>query len=194
MPALGATISPIRSFSKQITAFAISFSRDNASWAWAARRFPSKEKGSVANAITSEPASRASCANGVCARSSAATEPRANKNHSRAGDCLTNLVRRFNRSLITELGIAAGAEPVRARTTELDFARRDRARQRLDIGVDRDEIGLVHAVEQHAIKRVRSRTADSDNFDGNWLLLPFRQTVIFTELNHVDISVVIAFR
>src|SRR5206468_3664380 len=42
---------------------------------------------------------------GRCARSGAATESRANKNHSRAGDCLTNLIRRFDRSLITELGI-----------------------------------------------------------------------------------------
>ena len=55
----------------------------------------------------------------------------------------------------------------------------------MDIGVDRDEIGLVHAIEQYAIERVRSRAADSDNFDGNWFLLPFRQTVIFTELDHV---------
>src|SRR5438067_2135625 len=53
------------------------------------------------------------------------------------------------------------------------------------ISFSRDEIGLVHAIEQHAIERVRSRAADSDNFDGNWFLLPFRQTVIFTELDHV---------
>ena len=96
--------------------------------------------------------------------------------------------------MIAELGIAASAEPVRARAAELDFSRRDRARQRLHIGVDRDQIAFVHAVEQHAIERIRSGAADANDFDGNWFLLPFRQTVIFTELDHVDLSVVIAFR
>src|SRR5439155_23176221 len=127
-------------------------------------------------------------------RPRAATESGANKNHPRACNCLPDFVGGFNRGLITEFRIAASPETARAGAPELDLARRDRARERLHVGVDRDEVAFVHAIKQYAIKRVRSGAPHADHFDGNWFFLPFRQTVIFAELDHVDLSVVIAYR
>src|SRR2546421_10199576 len=104
------------------------------------------------------------------ARTRSAAEPRANENHSRAGDGLTNLVRRFNRCLVTKLGIAAGSESARASASELNFSRRDGAGERLDVGIDRDEIVLIHAVEQNAVERVRAGAADAHDFDWDLFL------------------------
>ena len=67
---------------------------------------------------------------------------------------------------------------------ELHFVRRDRAGERLHIGVDRDEIGLVHAIEHDAVERVRAGAADADDFDREIVFVLFRQAVVAAELDH----------
>src|SRR5437588_9331689 len=55
------------------------------------------------------------------ARTSSTAETRANKNHSRVDQRLSNLVGRFHRRLITKFRIAARAETARNRATKLHF-------------------------------------------------------------------------
>ena len=48
----------------------------------------------------------------------------------------------------------------------LDFFRGDRGRERLHVGVQRDEVGVFHAIKHDAVEGVRSRSsADSDDFN-----------------------------
>ena len=90
------------------------------------------------------------------------------------------------RRLIAELRIAAGAEPARDCSAELHFVRRNRAGERLHIGVDRDRDRPCS---------MPSSTMRSSAFEpapptpttliGMFLLFAFGQTVIVAELNHV---------
>src|ERR1044072_6697888 len=108
-------MSPMRSFSKQMTASALSRNRASASFAWAWRRLPSKANGNVAKTTMSEPASRATCAT--------------------AG---------------------AAPEPARDGAPARDLVRRHGTGDRLHIGVDRDQVGLVQAIEHNPVEHIRA--------------------------------------
>src|SRR4029077_4417204 len=63
------------------------------------------------------------------ARASAATEPCANKDHSRACQRLADFLSRFHRCLVAQFRIAARAQTTRHRPTELHFVGSDRTSQ-----------------------------------------------------------------
>jgi len=118
------------------------------------------------------------------ARARSAAEAGANKNHPRVRQGLPDFIGGFVSGVVADLGIAAGAEAARHRSPELDFVSRDRAGERLHVGVDRDEIGFVEAVEHDPVEHIRAGVADSDDLDGNFFFCLFRQAVIAAELNH----------
>ena len=65
---------------------------------------------------------------------------------------------------------------------------RDRAGEGLHVGVDRDEIGLVEAIEHDPVEHIRAGVADSDDLDGDFFFGLFRQAVIAAKLNHFKSS------
>jgi hypothetical protein len=62
--------------------------------------------------------------------------------------------------------------------------RSDRTGERLHIGVDRDEIGFFHSIEDDAIERIRARAADANDLNRDDFLFAFRQRVIVAKLDH----------
>ena len=93
-------------------------------------------------------------------------------------------VGRFVRRVEAQLGIAAGAEPARGFAADLHLPGRDRAGERLHVGVDRDHFGVLHAVEHDAVERVRAGASHADDFDREIVFLFFRQAVVAAELDH----------
>ena len=124
------------------------------------------------------------------ARAGAATEPCANENHSGVGQRFADFAGRLCGCLIAQLGVAARAQTTSHRATELHFVRRHRTRQRLHIGIDRNHLGFLQAIEDDSIERIGTGAADAYNFDRNQFLFAFGQIVILAELNHIDLSVV----
>ena len=177
-------MSPIRSFSKQITASATSLqSRERflrlgrAAFAFEGERQRGKSDDQRAGFARHLRDDRRR------ARTGAAAESGANENHSRALHALRAFRRRILRRVVAQLGIAAGAEPARDCPTDLHLVRRDRAGERLHVGVDRDHFGLLHPVEHDAVERVRAGASDADDLDRNVFLF-FRQAVVAAELDH----------
>ena len=114
-----------------------------------------------------------------------AAEARTDKNQARIDQRLADFIGRFHRRLVTKLRIAARTEAARDRTAKLHFARRHRTGERLDIGIDGNEIALFYSVEHDAIKRVRAGAADAYDFDRDNFFFAFRQCVVVAELNHL---------
>ena len=145
----------------------------------------------MAKATTSAPLSRAICAtHGRRARTGAAAESGADKNHPRALQRLAHFVGRFVRRVVAQLGIAAGAESARDGPADLHFVCGDRAGERLHVGVDRDHFGVLHAVEHDAVERIRAGASDADDFDRESSSCLFRQAVIAAELDHRSLAFV----
>jgi hypothetical protein len=118
------------------------------------------------------------------ARTSPPAKTSANENHPGIRQCLAHFIRRFIGGVVADLGIAPRPQTARHRAPELHLARRDRAGERLHIGVDRDEIGFVEAVEDNAIENIAARAADADDFDGDVFVRPFGQIVVTIKLDH----------
>src|SRR5262249_2647218 len=87
------------------------------------------------------------CNNRRGARAGTAAKSSANENHPRARHCLPNFVGRFDRGLITKFRIATGSKTARSGPAKLNFARGDGTRERLQVGINRDEIIFIHAIE-----------------------------------------------
>ena len=181
-----------------MTASAISCSRASASCAWASaafafererhRRKGDDERAGFARDLRDHRRG---------AGAGPATETRADKDHARIRQRLPDFIRRLRGRVVAELRIAAGAESTRDGSPELNFVRRHRAGERLHVGVDRDEIGLVHAIEHDAIEDIRAGAADADHFDRDDIFLfAFGQAVVATKLDHkvTPGRVLIAFR
>ena len=117
-----------------------------------------------------------------------AAQPRTDKNQTCIGQCRPNLVPRFTGRGKSEFRIAAGPETARDRTPKLNFGSRNRTCERLNIGVRRNKIGLVHPIEHHPVKHVRTGATDANDLDGDNVVFAFRQSVISIELNHKSFS------
>ena len=72
------------------------------------------------------------------------------------------LVGRILGGLPADRRIGAGAEAVRDGLADVDLRRRVRDRERLEVGVDRDEVHLCDTRVHHPVDRVQPRTADTD--------------------------------
>src|SRR6266487_5695555 len=123
-----------------------------------------------------------------CPRSRAAAEPCADEDHSCAGQRLADLLCRFESGLIAKLRVATCTQPTGDSATELHFVRGNGARQRLYIGVGRQDLCSLQSVEHDSIERIQTGATNTDNFDWNKFLRPLGEAVIFAELNHIDLS------
>jgi len=88
------------------------------------------------------------------------------EHHVCAFQCGTNLVARSLGSSASGVRVGAGAKPL---ITELDHTLRQRARQRLAIGVQRDKVDALDAATNHVIDRIAARAADTDDLDDSTL-------------------------
>ncbi len=113
-----------------------------------------------------------------CTRARAPTEPGADENHSRTSQRLANLLCRFKCGLIANLGIATCAQATRNGPAELHFVRSNRARQRLHVGIDGQNLCSFQTVEHNPVERIQTGATNTDNFDWNKFVRPLRETVV----------------
>src|SRR4030095_15176472 len=123
-----------------------------------------------------------------CPRSRAAAEPCANENHSCADQRLADLLCRFEGGLIAKLRVATCTQPTGDSATELHFVRGNGGRQRLYVGVGRQDLCSLQSVEHDPVEGIQTGATNTDNFDWNKFLRPLGEAVIFAELNHIDLS------
>ena len=99
------------------------------------------------------------------ARAGAAAETGGDENHVRAFEGFDDLVGIFERSFAADFRIGARAQPVGELHAELDFHRRTRHAQRLQVGVGNDELDAFHAGVDHAVDGVVAASTHADDLD-----------------------------
>ena len=67
---------------------------------------------------------------------------------------------------MAELGIAAGAEALGEIHAELDFFAGETGMERADVGIERQQLSALHAVERDPLQHIRAGTAKADDFNG----------------------------
>src|SRR5262249_53341623 len=123
------------------------------------------------------------------ARTGAAPQSCADEDHSCTNQCLSNLLGRFEGGLIPELGIATCAQATGDGAAELYLVSSNGTRQRLHVGVDRQNFCSFQAIEHDPIERIQTGAADTDDFDWNKFLRALGETVVFAKLNHIGLSI-----
>ena len=103
------------------------------------------------------------------ARARAAAQARRDEQHVGAFDDLLDAVAIFHRGLPADLGIRAGAEPLRDVAADLQARLDLGALQRLRVGVRADEIHAFDARADHVRDRVAAAAADPEHFDDSRL-------------------------
>ena len=99
------------------------------------------------------------------AAAGAAAEAGGDENHVRAFERFENFLGVFERGLAADLGIGARAQSLGELRAELQFHRRLRQLQRLQIGVGGDEFDAFHLGADHAVDGVATAAAHADHFD-----------------------------
>src|SRR6266508_3270781 len=102
---------------------------------------------------------------------------------------LANLLCRFKSGLIANLGVATCPQATGDCPPELYFVCSNGTRQRLHVGVERQNFCALQTVEHNPVERIQTGAADTDNFDWNRFLRTLRETVVFAKLNHIDLSI-----
>ena len=78
---------------------------------------------------------------------------------------MLDLVVAFLGGEAADVGVGAGAEPLRQLAADVDLRRRVAHVQRLDVGVDGDELDLADARVDHPVDGVEPGPADADDLD-----------------------------
>ena len=105
---------------------------------------------------------------GRCTGSGAPAEAHADENHFAAADGLADFIDGLDRRLLAEGRISARTHALEERGPELDLLARNRSRQRANIRVQGQQLGVVTALERHPVENVRSGTTDADHFDAEF--------------------------
>jgi len=95
----------------------------------------------------------------------AATHAGGDEDHVGALEELGDLVARLGGGLPASLRVGAGAQPAGQLLPDLQPHRRAIRRQRLDVGVEGDEVHPLQARRDHRVDRVAPRSADADDAD-----------------------------
>ena len=70
-------------------------------------------------------------------------------------------------------------------SSKLNFVRGHGTRERLHIGVDRDDVRLAHTIEDNPVEDVQPGAANTDDLEGNFVLGRFvGQVVVAVKLDH----------
>ena len=99
------------------------------------------------------------------ARAGAAAGAGRDEHHVGAAQHGLDLVVLLARRLAAELRVGSRAEPAGDRVADVQGRRRGRGLQRLQIGVDRDELDALDVGLDHAVDGVDAGTADADDAD-----------------------------
>ena len=102
---------------------------------------------------------------GRSAAAGAAAETGGDEHHVRAVERFENFLGVFERSFAADLGIGARAQSFGQLRAELQFHRRLRKFQRLQIGIGGDEFDAFDFGADHAVDGVRSAAAHADHFN-----------------------------
>ena len=95
----------------------------------------------------------------------AAALARSDEHHVRAAQRVLQLVVALLGRGAADVGIGAGAEALRELAADVDLHRGVADVQRLDVGVDRDELDLADARVDHPVDGVDACAADADHLD-----------------------------
>ena len=166
MPASGRISSPMRSFSKHITASAYCWIARKASCACCAapsalegkRQRRAHEHERVLFARRFDDQRRR-------ARTGAAAQARADDHQRHAGQRRADFVDGLLRRGETQFRVAARAEAARDVAAQLDFLRGHRARQRLHVRVAGHQVHVDRTFEHEPVQRVGPGSADADDLD-----------------------------
>ncbi len=107
---------------------------------------------------------------------------RRDEHHIRAFETFPDMVLALQCRIFPDFRTGAGAEPAGPFRAQLNLVRRQRAIERLQIGIGRDEIDPGEPRPDHRIHGIASGSADSDHLD------PDRQQRIFLEREHCGTS------
>ena len=95
----------------------------------------------------------------------AAAQAGGDEDHVRAVERFDQLVGVFEGRLTADVRIGAGAEPLGQLRADLELVGRGIELQRLQVGVDDDELDAVEAGGDHAVDGVAAAAADADDLD-----------------------------
>ena len=109
------------------------------------------------------------------AAAGAAAKPGRDEHHVRPVERFENFLRVFERRLPADLRIRPRAEPLRQLRAELQFHRRLRQLQRLQIRIRGNEFDALHLRPNHAIDGVRTAASRADHFYLRPILRLFRE-------------------
>ena len=99
------------------------------------------------------------------ARAGAAALAGGDEDHVRAAQLLLQLVVRLVGRAASDVGVGAGAEALRELAADVDLDRRVARAERLDVGVDGDELDLADAGVDHPVDGVEAGAADAHDLD-----------------------------
>src|SRR6185437_2221656 len=102
----------------------------------------------------------------------ASAESASDEHHVRAIERFEDFVRVLESRFTPHLGIRAGAEALGELRAELQFQRRLRKLERLQVGIAGDEFHALNLRANHAIDGVATSAAHTDDFDARavcWL-------------------------
>ena len=105
------------------------------------------------------------CDDGRRAGAGAAALTGGDEDHVGAAEFLPELVVVLLRRPPADVGIRTGAEPLRELAADVDLDRRVAHLERLDVGVDGDELDLRDAGVDHPVHGVDARASDADDLD-----------------------------
>ncbi len=103
---------------------------------------------------------------GSRAGTGAAAETGAEEHDAAAFHSFPDFIFGFEHGLVAEFGIAAGAEAFGEVHAELDLFFGEAGAEGADVGVEREQLGAVQAVEGDAFQHVGASAAEADDFDG----------------------------
>jgi hypothetical protein len=93
------------------------------------------------------------------------------EHHVEASDVIADLLQGFLGRRLADLGLGAGAKPLRHLEAHLDYSFGARRGQRLGVGVARHEFDPGEAGDDHVVDRVSACAADTAHHDA-WLQFP----------------------
>src|SRR5262249_25017927 len=95
----------------------------------------------------------------------AAALARGDEDHVRALERFLDVVARLRRRALPDVRVGTGAEPLGELVADVQLDVGVAHRERLRVGVDRDELDSAQPCVDHAVDRIGSAAADSDDFD-----------------------------
>ena len=103
---------------------------------------------------------------GSRAGTGATAEAHAEENNAAAFECRTQLRLRLEHRLVAEFRITAGAQAFGQVRPELDFLRCHARAERADVGIEREQLRSLHAIQRDAFQHVAAGAAEADDFNG----------------------------